>query len=72
MAKYPISFPSAAMVLPEGEWEAVGRDAHAVSDEAKAAGLFPVTHRSLCRTGSARIGTRLARCCWSLAAWLWQ
>jgi len=27
MAKYLISFPSAAMVVPEGEWEAVGRDA---------------------------------------------
>ena len=36
MAKYLISFPSAAMVVPEGEWEAVGRDAHAVIDEAKA------------------------------------
>ena len=33
MAKYLISFPSAAMVVPEGEWEAVGRDAHAVIDE---------------------------------------
>ncbi len=30
MAKYLISFPSAAMVVPEGESEAVGRDAHAV------------------------------------------
>ena len=27
MAKYLISFPSAAMVVPDGEWEAVGRDA---------------------------------------------
>lgn len=35
MAKYLISFPSAAMVVPEGEWEAVGRNAHAVIDEAK-------------------------------------
>ena len=34
MAKYLISFPSAAMVVPEGEWEAVGREAHAVIDEA--------------------------------------
>ena len=25
MAKYLISFPSAAMVVPDGEWEAVGR-----------------------------------------------
>src|SRR6476660_5020319 len=33
MAKYLISFPSAAMVVPDGEWEAVGRDAHAVIDE---------------------------------------
>jgi len=30
MAKYMISFPSAAMVVPDGEWEAVGRDVHAV------------------------------------------
>src|SRR5713101_4808379 len=40
MAKYPISFPSAAMVVPDGEWGAVGRDAHAVIDEAKAAGVY--------------------------------
>jgi hypothetical protein len=40
MAKYLISFPSAAMVVPEGEREAVGRDAHAVIDEAKAAGVY--------------------------------
>jgi hypothetical protein len=39
MAKYLISFPSAAMVGPDGEWEAVGRDSHAVIDEAKAAGV---------------------------------
>ena len=39
MAKYLISFPSAAMVVPAGEWETVGRDAHAVIDEAKAAGV---------------------------------
>jgi len=25
MAKYLITFPSAAMVVPDGEWEAVGR-----------------------------------------------
>jgi hypothetical protein len=42
MAKYLISFPSAAMVVPDGEWEAVGRDAHAVIDEAKAAGVYVV------------------------------
>jgi hypothetical protein len=40
MAKYLISFPSAAMVLPQGELETVGRDAHAVIDEAKAAGVY--------------------------------
>ena len=40
MAKYLISFPSAAMVVPDGEWEAVGRDTHAVIDEAKAAGVY--------------------------------
>src|SRR4029078_12660536 len=40
MAKYLISFPSAAMVVPEGERKAVGRDAHAVIDEAKAAGVY--------------------------------
>jgi hypothetical protein len=40
MAKYLISFPSAAMVVPEGEREAVDRDAHAVIDEAKAAGVY--------------------------------
>lgn len=40
MAKYLISFPSAAMVVPEGDWEAVVRDAHAVIDEAKAAGVY--------------------------------
>ena len=40
MAKYLISFPSAAMVVPDGEWEAVGRDAHAVIDKAKAAGVY--------------------------------
>jgi len=40
MAKYLISFPSAAMVVPAGELEAVGRDASAVIDEAKAAGVY--------------------------------
>ncbi|MBA4016192.1 MAG: transcription initiation protein [Pirellula sp.] len=40
MAKYLISFPSAAMVVPEGELEAVGRDARAAIDEAKAAGVY--------------------------------
>lgn len=40
MPKYLISFPSAAMVVPDSEWEAVGRDAHAVIEEAKAAGVY--------------------------------
>ncbi len=40
MAKYLISFPSAAMIVPDGEWEAVSRDARAVVDEAKAAGVY--------------------------------
>ena len=39
MAKYLISFPSAAMVVADGELEAVGHDARAVIDEAKAAGV---------------------------------
>jgi len=40
MAKYLISFPSAAMVVPDSELDAVGRDAHAVIEEAKAAGVY--------------------------------
>ena len=40
MAKYLISFPSKAMVAPAGELEAIGRDAAAVIDEAKAAGVY--------------------------------
>lgn len=40
MAKYLISFPSAAMVIPDSEWEAVVRDSHAVIEEAKAAGVY--------------------------------
>ena len=40
MAKYLISFPSAAMVIPEGELEAISRDAHAVIDDAKSAGVY--------------------------------
>lgn len=40
MAKYLISFPSAAMVVPTREFEAVGRAARAVIDEAKAAGVY--------------------------------
>jgi hypothetical protein len=40
MAKYLISFPSAAMIVPDGEWETVSRDAHAVIAQAKAAGIY--------------------------------
>lgn len=40
MAKYLISFPSAAMVVPEDEFADVGRAAHAVIEEAKAAGVY--------------------------------
>ncbi len=40
MAKYLISFPSAAMVVPDDEWETLGREAHAVIDQAKAAGVY--------------------------------
>jgi len=39
MTKYLISFPGAAMQVPDGEREAVGRAASAVIDEAKAAGV---------------------------------
>jgi hypothetical protein len=40
MAKYLISFPSAAMVVPDSDWETVVRDSHAVIREAKAAGVY--------------------------------
>lgn len=40
MAKYLISFPSAAMDVPLTEWEEARRDLHAVIDHAKAAGVF--------------------------------
>jgi hypothetical protein len=40
MAKYLISFPSGVMAVPDGDWEAVARDAHAVVDAAKAAGVY--------------------------------
>ena len=40
MAKFLISFPSAAMVVPDGELAAAGRDAHAVIEQAKAAGVY--------------------------------
>ena len=40
MAKYLISFPSSAMVVPEKEMPAVSRDSHAVIEELKAAGVY--------------------------------
>ncbi len=40
MAKYLISFPSAAMDVPADEMETVGRAAYAVIEEAKAAGVY--------------------------------
>lgn len=40
MAKYLISFPSAAMVVSGEALEAAGRDAHAVIEEAKVAGVY--------------------------------
>jgi hypothetical protein len=40
MAKYLISFPSAALVVPDSDWETVVRDSHAVIEEAKAAGVY--------------------------------
>lgn len=40
MAKYLISFPATAMQVPAHELAQVGRDAHAVIEEAKAAGVY--------------------------------
>lgn len=40
MAKYLISFPSAAMKVPDEAWDEVVRDSHAVIEEAKAAGVY--------------------------------
>lgn len=40
MPKYLISFPSAAMQVSDGELQAVGRDAHDVIEQAKAAGVY--------------------------------
>lgn len=40
VAKYLISFPSAAMKVAEDDWEAVVRDSHAVIEQAKAAGVY--------------------------------
>ena len=40
MAKYLISFPAAAMLVPDDEWDAVVRDSHAAIEEAKRAGVY--------------------------------
>ena len=40
MSKYLISFPSAAMVFPDGDLQAVSEAAHAVVQEAKDAGVW--------------------------------
>ncbi|MEW1822123.1 transcription initiation protein [Arthrobacter sp. NPDC080031] len=40
MTKYLISFPSEAMVLTDEEFPVVSADAHAVIEEAKAAGVY--------------------------------
>jgi hypothetical protein len=40
MPRYLISFPSAAMNIPEEDFAAVGDAAHAVVREAKAAGVY--------------------------------
>lgn len=40
MTKYLISFPGAAMVVPEEDFEAVSKATHAVIDEAKEAGVY--------------------------------
>lgn len=40
MAKYLVSFPAAAMILPDGDWDEVVRESHAVIEAAKAAGVY--------------------------------
>ena len=40
MTKYLISFPSRAMEVPDGEWEVVVRESHAVVQQAKDAGVW--------------------------------
>ncbi|MFJ4207505.1 YciI family protein [Paenarthrobacter sp. NPDC089675] len=40
MTKYLISFPGEAMMIPEGEFQAVADAAHAVIEEAKQAGVY--------------------------------
>ncbi|MGP0223049.1 MULTISPECIES: YciI family protein [unclassified Paenarthrobacter] len=40
MTKYLISFPGEAMEIPEGEFQTVVEESHAVIEEAKAAGVY--------------------------------
>jgi len=40
MTKFLISFPGRAMVVADDEWELVGREAHAVAQQAKDAGVW--------------------------------
>ena len=40
MTKFLISFPSRAMVVADDEWELVGRESHAVVQQAKDAGVW--------------------------------
>jgi hypothetical protein len=40
MTKYLISFPSRAMAVPDGEWQAVADAAHEVIRQAKDAGVY--------------------------------
>ncbi|MGY4514972.1 YciI family protein [Lysobacter sp. HA18] len=40
MSKYLISFPAPAMIVPDGEWDDVVRDSHAVIEQAKVAGVY--------------------------------
>ena len=40
MTKYLISFPSRAMAVADDEWELVGRESHAVVQQAKDAGVW--------------------------------
>lgn len=40
MTKFLISFPSEAMVIPEGEFETIVQESHAVIEEAKTAGVY--------------------------------
>jgi hypothetical protein len=58
MAKYLISFPSVAMAVPDGELEAVGRDAHAVIEEAKAAGVYVFVSMKASHRYSSRLMDR--------------